>query len=417
MPNNRVRLFKEIESSLTEVRGINPAKIVAFDELAGDAESSGAIRVIAEQLGERVDEVREAPLASRKALMKLLPDHPLKISIVRPGWLPPQETDEARRTAASEKLQAVLEQRKTGDLIRIGSPGENIDENIKDLFAEFGAYSRIRTPFIAQGPARIHVGGWVSLGRYGQILSLVDFSATPEFIRQHYPGISFLPEAVPFSRRNPTIVLHDGASLGDFFFIAAGCRIEIGRHVVTSQRLFLTDCGHVFDDPRLPVQMQGNTEGAPLIIEDSCWLGIGVSVIKAVRIGRHCVVGAGSVVTKNMPPYAVVGGAPARVIRLQNPNLVPAILNPRPPDKDAVIQIVRSIIESWAGHLLDADTELGAVGLYDQNVAGYLARQIPGYLPSVTPAMVNDAIAAAATIQALGLQIHKLLLERANASN
>jgi len=56
-------------------------------------------------------------------------------------------------------------------------------------------------------------------------------------------------------------------------------------------------------------------EGAPIVIEDSAWIGAGAIILAGVTIGRNAVVGAGSVVTKDVPAGAVVAGNPARVIK------------------------------------------------------------------------------------------------------
>lgn len=64
----------------------------------------------------------------------------------------------------------------------------------------------------------------------------------------------------------------------------------------------------------LPIREQGVTREG-IIIEDDCWLGSGVKVLDGVTIGKGCVIGANSVVTKDIPPYSVAVGAPARVIK------------------------------------------------------------------------------------------------------
>jgi acetyltransferase-like isoleucine patch superfamily enzyme len=54
------------------------------------------------------------------------------------------------------------------------------------------------------------------------------------------------------------------------------------------------------------------------VIDDDCWLGEGCRVLKGVHLGRGCVVGANAVVTRSFPPYSVVGGVPARLLRAAN---------------------------------------------------------------------------------------------------
>ena len=91
-------------------------------------------------------------------------------------------------------------------------------------------------------------------------------------------------------------------------FIDARAGIEIGNSVSISHRVNLVTGGHNHYSP--------NFEGCfkPIIIEDYAWLGVGCTILQGVRIGCGAVVCAGAVVTKNVPPYAIVGGVPARVI-------------------------------------------------------------------------------------------------------
>ncbi|WP_264367794.1 DapH/DapD/GlmU-related protein [Paraglaciecola mesophila] len=56
---------------------------------------------------------------------------------------------------------------------------------------------------------------------------------------------------------------------------------------------------------------------APVIIKDNVWIGYGVTILKGVEIGEGSIVAAGSVVTKNIPPYSIAGGIPSKVIKMR----------------------------------------------------------------------------------------------------
>ncbi|HRK61083.1 MAG TPA: acyltransferase [Candidatus Omnitrophota bacterium] len=90
-------------------------------------------------------------------------------------------------------------------------------------------------------------------------------------------------------------------------------KIEIGANVMIADAVSIRDTDHVFSDISRPSMVQG-IKTAPVIIEDNAWIGHGAVVLKGVRIGRGAVVGAGAVVTKNVKPYDVVAGIPARII-------------------------------------------------------------------------------------------------------
>lgn len=90
---------------------------------------------------------------------------------------------------------------------------------------------------------------------------------------------------------------------------------EIGDYVLIAQRVAILSVTHRMDRTDMYIKMQGSTESRAVIIEDDVWLGRNVVVMPGIRIGTGAVVGAGAVVTKDVPPYAIVGGVPAKLIR------------------------------------------------------------------------------------------------------
>jgi acetyltransferase-like isoleucine patch superfamily enzyme len=89
--------------------------------------------------------------------------------------------------------------------------------------------------------------------------------------------------------------------------------IRIGNDVLIGPNCVLRAADHVFTDRTRPINSQGHRWGR-IIIEDDCWLGANVVVLKNVTIGRGSVIGAGAVVTRNIPPYSIAVGVPARII-------------------------------------------------------------------------------------------------------
>ena len=96
--------------------------------------------------------------------------------------------------------------------------------------------------------------------------------------------------------------------------------IEIGSNVMIGPHCIIQSQNHVFEDVTKPISLQGYVR-MPVTIEDDCWIGAQVIILPGVHIGRGSVVGAGSVVTKNIPPYSVAVGNPARVIRSRLDNV------------------------------------------------------------------------------------------------
>jgi acetyltransferase-like isoleucine patch superfamily enzyme len=99
--------------------------------------------------------------------------------------------------------------------------------------------------------------------------------------------------------------------------IAGPGDIRIGKKCMIASHTGIYANNHVFIDPLLPIKEQGVTRQG-IVIEDNCWLGHGVTVLDGVTIGQGSVVGAGSVVNKDIPPYSVAVGTPARVIKNRN---------------------------------------------------------------------------------------------------
>jgi acetyltransferase-like isoleucine patch superfamily enzyme len=103
--------------------------------------------------------------------------------------------------------------------------------------------------------------------------------------------------------------------IGEYSVIRGQGGVTLGDRVYTSPFSQIIAVNHVFDDPAKPFTEQGITAQG-IVIEDDVWIGSGAVITDGVRIGRGAVVAAGSVVTTDVPPHVVVGGVPARVLRV-----------------------------------------------------------------------------------------------------
>ena len=102
--------------------------------------------------------------------------------------------------------------------------------------------------------------------------------------------------------------------IGESSMVTAGQSVEIGDDVIIGPQTIIVDADHGSEDLNQPVRVQGLVT-KPIRIEQGAWLGGHVNVLKGVTIGRGAIIGAGSTVTRDIPPYAVAAGVPARVIR------------------------------------------------------------------------------------------------------
>lgn len=93
--------------------------------------------------------------------------------------------------------------------------------------------------------------------------------------------------------------------------------VEIGNNVMTAQHVVISGLNHQYEDINFPICKQA-VSTQKIKIEDDCWIGANTVITAGVTIGKHCVVAGGSVVTKNVPPYSVVGGNPAKVLKVYN---------------------------------------------------------------------------------------------------
>ncbi len=102
-------------------------------------------------------------------------------------------------------------------------------------------------------------------------------------------------------------------------FVDAIESVEIGQFVAIGPDCYITDHDHGVDPTRAPLDQEMMAKRT--YIGDRAWLGAKVIVLKGVTIGQHAVIGAGSVVTRDIPAYAIAVGIPARVIRTRTPGI------------------------------------------------------------------------------------------------
>jgi acetyltransferase-like isoleucine patch superfamily enzyme len=104
---------------------------------------------------------------------------------------------------------------------------------------------------------------------------------------------------------------------GDFCVFGVNEKIIIGHNVMIAQAVSIRDTDHKYADIDTPMLKQGIIT-APIIVGDDVWIGYGVSILKGVTIGSGAIIAAGSIVTKNVPPYSIVGGVPAKIIKMRS---------------------------------------------------------------------------------------------------
>ena len=136
-------------------------------------------------------------------------------------------------------------------------------------------------------------------------------------------GVAVRLDASPINpKMGSCLVFGENVQLNDYVHIAAIQEVRIGNNVLIASKVFISDHGHggygsgnINGTPDIPPALRP-LRAKSVIIEDNVWIGELVSILPGVTIGYGAVVGAGSVVTKDVPSRSVVAGNPAKVIRM-----------------------------------------------------------------------------------------------------
>lgn len=167
------------------------------------------------------------------------------------------------------------------------------------VFAKYGKNVRFAKPLMVVNPNHIYIGDNVTI-RSGMRLEPVI----------NWKGRKY----------NPLIKIGNNVIIEQNCHMVCANSMVIENNVLISSNVFITDLDHVYTKINEPVMKQKiivkNTT-----IKESSFLGTGVKIMAGVTIGKHCIVGANSVVTKSVPDYCVLAGVPARIIKQYNQEL------------------------------------------------------------------------------------------------
>ena len=180
--------------------------------------------------------------------------------------------------------------------------GSGIKRALKRLFwnafrrpmrRRLGPETYVRPPFFCSAPDRTSIGARVTIG------SNARFNLLLGYLEQRF---------------DPMLFIGDDTYIGSNCEIVCVDRLTIGAGCTLSDGVYINDASHGFD-PRAGLLMDRPlTSKGPMVIGDGCFVGRGVTILAGVSLGEHCVVGAGSVVTRSAPAYSMLGGNPARIV-------------------------------------------------------------------------------------------------------
>lgn len=174
---------------------------------------------------------------------------------------------------------------------------------LSSQFSSFGNNSRIGCYSTFEGLNWISIGNNCRVGRYAVI------TAWDNFNKESY---------------TPRIVIGNNCSIGEFVHITAIKSIKIGNNVLMGRRVTISDNSHGVNESFTELQTPPNRRKlyskGEVVIEDNVWIGDKATILSGVRIGFGSIIGANAVVTKDVPAYSIVGGVPAKILRIIKDN-------------------------------------------------------------------------------------------------
>jgi acetyltransferase-like isoleucine patch superfamily enzyme len=114
-------------------------------------------------------------------------------------------------------------------------------------------------------------------------------------------------------RKGAKLIIGAGANIGRRCVIGCGKRVEIGEKVLIGPNSYVADVSHEYSNPDISIAEQGIKIGKPITIGKNTWIGMNCAIM--ADVGRNCVIGFNSVVTKPIPDYSVACGNPARIVK------------------------------------------------------------------------------------------------------
>lgn len=180
----------------------------------------------------------------------------------------------------------------------------------EDRLPQFATTPRnltIRMPRTICAPERISIGDDVWLGPGSLLVPVLVF-----------PGPPLWPDSKPIAskqRFEPRIVIGNRVTATASLTLGAHATIHIEDDVMFAANVNLTDGFHGFENADEPYKYQPIFRIAPIVIKRGCWIGQNVVILPGVTIGELSIIGANSVVTRDVPARCIAVGSPARVIR------------------------------------------------------------------------------------------------------
>ena len=142
---------------------------------------------------------------------------------------------------------------------------------------------------------------WVRIWYLSKILKIMSYDQNSKFEYKIYISDAKHIKLGSFVRINENTFLQG--------------EVKIGNYVMIAPNVSVYSKTHRHHDISTPMVLSGETQTKTVVIEDNVWIGINAVILPGIRIGQGAIVGANSVVTKDVEPFSIVGGVPAKIIR------------------------------------------------------------------------------------------------------
>ncbi len=194
-------------------------------------------------------------------------------------------------------------------------PTKAIGSNLRIFFYR-SIFGRLGKSIYIQDSVEFINTPCIEIGNGAQILRGANINAIGHPKNKIFIGDGVqIQQGVDIRALNDTYIkIEEETFIGPYVCIAGPGNIKIGKGCLIAAHSGLFANNHNFTDPLQYIARQGITRKG-IVIEDDCWLGHNVTVVDGVTIGKGCVIGAGSVVTKDIPPYSIAVGTPAKVVK------------------------------------------------------------------------------------------------------
>lgn len=180
------------------------------------------------------------------------------------------------------------------------------------------AYHRLRLGALGEGteiepgvslqyPERIHLGAGTRLGRHVTIRANTQDSSGIRIGNQ-----VLVQDGVVINANQGSVSIGDRCWLGPFCLVYGNGGVRIGKDVLVAGHTSINSISHRAERCDIPINAQGLI-CAPVVIEDDVWIGLNAVILQGITLGRGAIIGAGAVVTRDVPPWSIAVGVPARV--------------------------------------------------------------------------------------------------------